>query len=68
MSAPTHTAHRTTETGRRLTWWSVALPVAAFVVLLTLVTGPGRASAAAGPADATGVAYLLERILSLLPL
>lgn len=66
MSAPMHTVRRTTDTGKRLPWWSVALPVVAFVVLFVLMAGPGRASAAVGTADAPGIAYLLERVLTAL--
>ncbi|MFJ9411976.1 hypothetical protein [Streptomyces sp. NPDC101393] len=34
---------------RRLPWWALALPVACFVVLLTLVASPSGASAASPP-------------------
>ncbi|MFD3512447.1 hypothetical protein [Streptomyces sp. NPDC058657] len=68
MSAPMHTVRRTTAPGKRLPWWSVALPVVAFVALFVLMAGEGRASAAVGGADAPGLAYLLERVLGALSL
>ncbi|MCL7378553.1 hypothetical protein ACFU76_34295 [Streptomyces sp. NPDC057539] len=43
----------------RLPWWSVALPVVAFVVLFLLVADPGQAHAATE--DAT-VGRILEHI------
>jgi type VI protein secretion system component VasF len=68
MSAPTHPARRTDDLGNRLPWWSVALPAVAFAVLLVLMTGSGQAHAAAGPADASGLLHLVERILGALSL
>ncbi|MFI0979070.1 hypothetical protein ACH4SP_18965 [Streptomyces sp. NPDC021093] len=68
MSAPMHTARRTASTGKRLPWWSVVLPVVAFVVLLTLMTGPGQAHAVGATSEAPGIAYLLERVLDALSL
>ncbi|MFJ6698398.1 hypothetical protein ACIQM4_20315 [Streptomyces sp. NPDC091272] len=67
MSAPTHTARRTA-TAERLPWWSVALPVLAFAVLLVLMTGPGQAHAAGVTSQTPGIAYLLERVLDALSL
>ncbi|MFI5807322.1 hypothetical protein [Streptomyces sp. NPDC051561] len=67
MSAPTHPARRPAALGKRLPWWAVALPVAAFVVLFVLMAGPGQAHAAGGTQDAPGIAYLLGRILDVLP-
>ncbi|MEU8893900.1 hypothetical protein [Streptomyces sp. NPDC048442] len=68
MSAPMHTARRTTSTGKRLPWWSVVLPVLAFTVLLALMAGPGQAHAAGATQNAPGIAYLLERVLDALSL
>ena len=50
MTALTRTGDRTPPAGvdTRLPWWALALPVAAFTVLLVLVTGPGEAAAAPG--------------------
>ncbi|MFF0475896.1 hypothetical protein [Streptomyces sp. NPDC004284] len=50
MSAPTHPGIRTTTTGvdTRLPWWALALPAAAFLALLVLMTGSGEAQAATG--------------------
>ncbi|MCM1949170.1 hypothetical protein NC315_27935 [Streptomyces sp. G2] len=60
MTALTRTGDRTTPAGvdTRLPWWALALPVAAFTVLL-LVTGPGEAAAAGGDG---GMGQLLQRI------
>ncbi|MDN3297821.1 hypothetical protein QWM81_28035 [Streptomyces ficellus] len=45
--------------GARLPWWAVALPVAAFVVLLGLITGCGEAHAVGGD---PAVGRILQRI------
>ncbi|GHJ95632.1 hypothetical protein SNE510_51510 [Streptomyces sp. NE5-10] len=61
MTALTRTGDRTTPAGvdTRLPWWALALPVAAFTVLLLLVTGPGETAAAGGDG---GMGQLLQRI------
>ncbi|WP_418956292.1 hypothetical protein [Streptomyces tritici] len=53
MTARTPIRSRTPATGvdTRLPWWALALPVAAFVALLLLITDPGQAHAAAGAGD-----------------
>ncbi|MEU0282963.1 hypothetical protein ACIOGX_10740 [Streptomyces sp. NPDC088147] len=43
----------------RLPWWSMALPVVAFVALFLLMTGPGQAHAAT---DGPAVSRILEHI------
>ncbi|MGW7412440.1 hypothetical protein [Streptomyces sp. NPDC054863] len=68
MSAPMHTARPTASTGKRLPWWSVTLPIAAFAVLLVLMTGSGQAHAVGVASEAPGIAYLLERVLDALSL
>ncbi|WP_282698121.1 hypothetical protein [Streptomyces sp. CC208A] len=62
MTALTRTGDRTTPAvgvDTRLPWWALALPVAAFTVLLLLVTGPGEAAAAGGDG---GIGRLVQRI------
>ncbi|MFF4174147.1 hypothetical protein [Streptomyces sp. NPDC001744] len=61
MPTRTRSGTRTTTAGidTRLPWWALALPAAAFVALLLLVTGPGGTGATAS--DAT-VGRLLESI------
>ncbi|MGW4776365.1 hypothetical protein ACWEPA_06885 [Streptomyces filamentosus] len=61
MTALTRTGDRTTPAGvdTRLPWWALALPVAAFTVLLLLVTEPGEAAATGGGG---GVGDLVQRI------
>ncbi|MFF0424210.1 hypothetical protein [Streptomyces sp. NPDC004520] len=67
MSAPTHPGIRTTTTGvdTRLPWWALALPAAAFLALLVLMTGSGEAQATAGGLAFGGV---LEHLWQTLPL
>ncbi|QNP62631.1 hypothetical protein IAG43_06565 [Streptomyces genisteinicus] len=48
----------------RLPWWALALPVLAFVALLTLIAGPAEAHAAGG--SAPGAGQVIERIHALL--
>ncbi|MFJ2745631.1 hypothetical protein ACIO3O_38900 [Streptomyces sp. NPDC087440] len=71
MSAPAHSparAARRTSTGKRLPWWSVVLPALSFAVLLVLVAGPGQAHASPATQDGPGIAYLVGRLLDVLPL
>ncbi|MGW6553206.1 hypothetical protein ACWGBV_23445 [Streptomyces sp. NPDC055051] len=67
MAALTRTGDRTTPTGvdTRLPWWALALPVAAFTVLLLLVTGPGEAAAAGGEDGIGRVVRLIGQTLAL---
>ncbi|MFF4868846.1 hypothetical protein [Streptomyces sp. NPDC000961] len=67
MSVRTHSGSATTATGvdTRLSWWALALPAAAFVALLLLMTGPGEAHATGG--DPT-VGRFLEQVRQTLPL
>ncbi|MFE3069429.1 hypothetical protein [Streptomyces sp. NPDC059247] len=67
MSAHTHTRARPTASGvdTRLPWWALALPVAAFLALLLLVTGSGESQA---PLGAHGVGGFLERVQQTLSL
>ncbi|MGW0122806.1 hypothetical protein [Streptomyces sp. NPDC003327] len=67
MAARTPTGIRTVPTGvdTRLPWWALALPVAAFTVLLLLVAGPGEAHATSGD---LGVDRVLQQIRQTLAL
>ncbi|MFC9797153.1 hypothetical protein ACFVJI_31480 [Streptomyces sp. NPDC127584] len=67
MSAHTSTRVRPGTTGAdtRLPWWAVALPAAAFLALLLLMSGSGEAHAAAG---GPGVGGFLELVRQTLPL
>ena len=69
MTAPAQTRPTPRPTaggaGTRLPWWALALPVAAFAVLLTLLVGGGEAVAAGPPEHLIRV---LERIRLLLAL
>ncbi|MBD0709913.1 MULTISPECIES: hypothetical protein [unclassified Streptomyces] len=67
MSAQPYPRVRPTASGvgTRLPWWALVLPVAAFLTLLTLMTGSGEAQASLG---AHGMAGLLERIQQTLAL
>ena len=54
MAGRAHLRSDTTPEGGvevRLPWWGVALPAAAFAVLLLLLAGPADAHAASGPAS-----------------
>ncbi|MEU5220520.1 hypothetical protein AB0G79_30560 [Streptomyces sp. NPDC020807] len=52
--------------GTRLPWWALALPVAAFLVLLfLLVSGPGGAQATAGDLGVDRVLDQLRQTLAL---
>ncbi|NBE52339.1 hypothetical protein [Streptomyces boluensis] len=67
MSAPAHTRSAPRPTGgiaARLPWWAVALPTAAFVVLLALVLHPSDAQVATG---ASPVADVLAQLRQALP-
>jgi len=62
MPAHTHTRSRAKAAGGvdiRLPWWALALPVIAFVVLLTLIADPAQAHAANGD---PAVGEFLDRI------
>ncbi|KOT38241.1 hypothetical protein ADK41_16570 [Streptomyces caelestis] len=66
MSARTHTRPHPAPRGgvdTRLPWWALALPVLAFVALLTLVLDPSDAHAAAGEPALT---HLVERAQQLI--
>ncbi|WP_055599873.1 hypothetical protein [Streptomyces aureus] len=67
MSAHTSTRVRHAATGvdTRLPWWALALPAAAFVALLMLMTGPGEARAAVGEPGAGGFLERIQQTLSL---
>ncbi|MFB7449424.1 hypothetical protein ACFTWS_00095 [Streptomyces sp. NPDC057027] len=67
MSAPTHPGIRTTTTGvdTRLPWWALALPAAAFLALLVLMTGSGGAEATSGEQAVGQVLEHLWQTLSL---
>ncbi|MEU3484026.1 MULTISPECIES: hypothetical protein [Streptomyces] len=67
MSARTDTSTRPLPTGvdTRLPWWALALPVAAFGVLLMLIAGPGGAPATPGD---LGVGRVLEQLQQTLAL
>ncbi|WP_318207074.1 MULTISPECIES: hypothetical protein [unclassified Streptomyces] len=67
MSAHTSTRVRPEATGvdTRLPWWALALPAAAFVALLLLMTGPGEAHAAVGDPGAGGFLERIQQTLSL---
>ncbi|MFJ4868014.1 hypothetical protein [Streptomyces sp. NPDC088757] len=67
MSVRTRSGTSTTATGAdtRLSWWALALPAAAFVALLLLMTGPGEARATGGD---PAVGRLLEQVRQTLPL
>ncbi|MFI8325646.1 hypothetical protein [Streptomyces sp. NPDC085529] len=67
MAALTRTCDRTTPTGvdTRLPWWALALPVAAFTVLLLLVTGPAEAAAAGGDEGIGRFLQLIGQTLAL---
>ncbi|AWW40301.1 hypothetical protein ADL00_20425 [Streptomyces sp. AS58] len=65
MSARTHTRPPVT-TGRveiRLPWWALALPVIAFVALLTLMLNPSDAHATT---DQPAITHLVERAQQLM--
>jgi len=66
MPAPTHTPPRPVSTGGvdiRLPWWALALPVVAFLVLLTLILNPAHAGTAG--AD-TGLTHVVEHAAQLI--
>ncbi|WP_225802310.1 hypothetical protein [Streptomyces sp. NK15101] len=67
MSAPTHPGIRTTTTGvdTRLPWWALALPAAAFLALLLLMTGADGAQATTGELAADRFLEHLWQTLSL---
>ncbi|MFJ4339902.1 hypothetical protein [Streptomyces sp. NPDC088915] len=67
MSVRTRSGTSTTATGvdTRLSWWALALPAAAFVALLLLMTRPGEARATGGD---PAVGRLLEQVRQTLPL
>ncbi|MGW8768819.1 hypothetical protein ACWGN5_40840 [Streptomyces sp. NPDC055815] len=67
MSAPTHPGIRTTTTGvdTRLPWWALALPAAAFLALLVLMTGSGETGATLGD---PAVGRVLEHVWQTLSL
>ncbi|MFB7585419.1 hypothetical protein [Streptomyces sp. NPDC056169] len=67
MSARTDTSTRPLPTGvdTRLPWWALALPVAAFGVLLLLIAGPGGTPATSGD---LGVGRVLEHLQQTLAL
>ncbi|GAA2454988.1 hypothetical protein ACIBAI_10585 [Streptomyces sp. NPDC051041] len=65
MSAPMHPRpHPATRAGAdiRLPWWALALPVLAFIALLTLILDPSDAHAATGD---PALSQLLERVRQL---
>ncbi|MGW8061390.1 hypothetical protein ACVV2G_03690 [Streptomyces ziwulingensis] len=63
MAVPTHTRPPRGGVDIRLPWWALALPVLAFVVLLSLILNPVDAHAAAAGEPVT--AHLLERLREL---
>lgn len=66
MSAPPHTPsvpHPPAGIAARLPWWAVALPTAAFVVLLALVLHPSDAQAATGESPILDVLAQLRQAL-----
>ncbi|KOG83225.1 MULTISPECIES: hypothetical protein [Streptomyces] len=66
MPAPTHPKSPGPPAGGvsiRLPWWAVALPAAAFAVLLTMILSPAQAHAATG---APVLGQLVEYTLQLL--
>ncbi|MFI8087837.1 hypothetical protein ACIF9R_05885 [Streptomyces sp. NPDC086080] len=66
MSARTHTRPHPAPRGGvdpRLPWWALALPLLAFVALLTLILNPSDAQAAAGEPTIT---HLVERAQQLI--
>ncbi|WP_435970823.1 hypothetical protein [Streptomyces sp. Qhu_M48] len=67
MTARTYTrvGPRATGVDTRLPWWALALPAAAFVALLLLMTGPGGATASLGEA---GVGGVVEQVRQTFPL
>ncbi|MFI8823327.1 hypothetical protein [Streptomyces sp. NPDC053431] len=73
MTARTHPGAQavwtapTTRSGvdTRLPWWALALPAAAFIALLLLITGPGEAQALSGEAGLGRVLEHIQQTLSL---
>ncbi|MFJ9625545.1 hypothetical protein [Streptomyces sp. NPDC101181] len=66
MPAPTHPRSSRSAPQRvevRLPWWAVALPAAAFALLLLMIINPGEATAAPG---APVLGQLIERALHFL--
>ncbi|MEV5970585.1 hypothetical protein [Streptomyces sp. NPDC051921] len=49
----------------RLPWWALTLPVAAFIALFLLITGPGDAQALGGEAGLGRVLEQVQQTLSL---
>ncbi|MEU7698509.1 hypothetical protein [Streptomyces sp. NPDC039028] len=67
MSAHTSTRVRAGATGgdTRLPWWALALPAAAFLALLLLMSGSGETHATAGAPGVGGLLELVRQTLSL---
>ncbi|MFH9721349.1 hypothetical protein ACH4M4_00090 [Streptomyces sp. NPDC017254] len=67
MTARTYTRVRPAATGvdTRLPWWALALPAAAFLALLLLMTGSGEVHAPLGDAGAGRVLERIRQTLSL---